>query len=117
MRNGYRYTITEVLTDGSVKARHLRSGRIVTLPADYIAEHVTLGYAATIDSAQGLTAGRRDAKGTCHIVGSDMLTRQHLYVAMTRATDENHLYLSTAEGDPHRLLSPRPPTLTPPSMS
>ncbi|WP_163690302.1 MobF family relaxase [Mycolicibacterium gadium] len=107
VRNGYRYTITEVLTDGSVKARHLRSGRIVTLPADYIAEHVTLGYAATIDSAQGLTAGRRDTKGTCHIVGSDMLTRQHLYVAMTRATDENHLYLSTAEGDPHRLLSPK----------
>jgi hypothetical protein len=26
---------------------------------------------------------------------------------MTRATDENHLYLSTAEGDPHRLLSPK----------
>ncbi|MCV7059274.1 MobF family relaxase [Mycolicibacterium gilvum] len=107
VRNGYRYTITEVRTDGSVKARHLRSGRIVTLPADYIAEHVSLGYAATIDSAQGLTAGRRDTKGTCHIVGSDMLTRQHLYVAMTRATDENHLYLSTAEGDPHRLLCPK----------
>lgn len=107
VRNGYRYTITEVLSDGGVKARHLRSGRIVILPAGYIAEHVTLGYAATIDSAQGLTAGRRDTRGTCHIVGSDMLTRQHLYVAMTRATDENHLYLSTAEGDPHRLLSPK----------
>ncbi|OBB72879.1 exonuclease V subunit alpha [Mycobacterium sp. 852014-52144_SCH5372336] len=107
VRNGYRYTITEVLTNGAVKARHVRSGRIVTLPADYLAEHVTLGYAATIDSAQGLTAGRRDTTGTCHIVGSDMLTRQHLYVAMTRATDENHLYLSTAEGDPHRLLSPK----------
>lgn len=107
VRNGYRYTITEVLPEGGVKARHLRSGRIVTLPADYIAEHVTLGYAATIDSAQGLTAGGRATRGTCHIVGSDMLTRQHLYVAMTRGTDENHLYLSTAEGDPHRLLSPK----------
>ena len=107
VRNGYRYAITEVLTDGGVKARHLRSGRIVTLPADYLAAHVTLGYAATIDSAQGLTAGRRDTKGSCHIVGSDMLTRQHLYVAMTRATDENHLYLSTSEADPHRLLSPK----------
>ncbi|TPG26133.1 MobF family relaxase [Mycolicibacterium hodleri] len=107
VRNGYRYTITEVLADGGVKARHLRSGRIVTLPADYIASNVTLGYAATIDSAQGLTAGGRDTGGTCHIVGSDMLTRQHLYVALTRGTDENHLYLSTAEGDPHRLLSPK----------
>ncbi len=107
VRNGYRYTITEVLGDGAIKARHLRSGRIVTLPADYICAHVTLGYAATIDSAQGVTAGRRDTKGTCHIVGSDMLNRQALYVAMTRATDENHLYLSTAEADPHRLLSPK----------
>lgn len=107
VRNGYRYTIIEVLPGGAVKARHLRSGRIVTLPADYICAHVTLGYAATIDSAQGVTAGGRDTKGTCHIVGSDMLTRQALYVAMTRATDENHLYLSTAEADPHRLLSPK----------
>ena len=107
VRNGYRYTITEVLPDGAVRARHLRSGLVVTLPADYIAEHVTLGYAATIDSAQGLTAGGRTTRGTCHIVGSDMLTREHLYVAMTRGTDENHLYLSTAEGDPHRLLSPK----------
>lgn len=56
---------------------------------------------------RGLTAGGRDTMGTCHIVGSDMLTRQHLYVALTRGTDENHLYLSTAEGDPHRLLSPK----------
>jgi conjugative relaxase-like TrwC/TraI family protein len=107
VRNGYRYTIVNVLPDGAVRARHLRSERVVTLPAAYLAEHVTLGYAATIDSAQGLTVGRRDTTGTCHIVGSDMLTRQHLYVAMTRATDENHLYLSTAEGDPHRLLSPK----------
>lgn len=104
VRNGYRFTITDVLPDGAVRARHLRSGHIITLPADYLADHVTLGYAATIDSAQGLTVGRRDTKGTCHIVGSDMLTRQHLYVALTRATDENHLYLSTAEADPHRLL-------------
>ncbi|TPG25591.1 MobF family relaxase [Mycolicibacterium hodleri] len=107
VRNGYRYTITEVLPGGGVKARHVRSGLVVTLPADYVAEHVTLGYAATIDSAQGLTAGRRDTKGTCHIVGSDTMTRQHLYVAMTRGTHENHLYLSTAEADPHRLLSPK----------
>lgn len=107
VRNGYRYTITEVNADGTLKARHLRSGRIVTLPADYIREQVTLGYAATIDSAQGMTAGGRDTKGTCHIVGSDMLSRQAVYVALTRGTHENHLYLSTAEGDPHRLLSPK----------
>lgn len=107
VRNGYRYTITDILADGSVEARHLRNGRTVTLPGDYVTDHVSLGYAATIDSAQGLTAGNRDAQGSCHIVGSDTMTRQHLYVALTRATDANHLYLSTAEADPHRLLSPK----------
>lgn len=107
VRNGYRYTITDITAVGAIKARHLRSGRIVTLPADYLADHVTLGYAATIDSAQGLTAGSRQTNGTCHIVGNDALSRQHLYVALTRATDENHVYLSTAEADPHRVLSPK----------
>lgn len=107
VRNGYRYTITDITGGGAIKARHLRTGRIVTLPADYLADHVTLGYAATIDSAQGLTAGSRQTKGTCHIVGSESLSRQHLYVALTRATHENHFYLSTAEADPHRVLSPK----------
>ena len=118
VRNGYRYTITEVLTDGSLKARHLRSGRIVTLPADYIAEHVTLGYAATIDSAQGLTAGRRDTKGSCHIVGSDMLTRQ----APLRRDDPRPPTKTTSTCRPPRATRtgccrPRPPTPTPPSTS
>jgi hypothetical protein len=60
VRNGYRYTITDIRPGGAVTARHLRSGRTVTLPAEYVTEHATLGYAATIDSAQGLTAGSRD---------------------------------------------------------
>ncbi|WP_459958538.1 P-loop NTPase family protein, partial [Mycobacterium avium] len=62
---------------------------------------------------QGMTAGGRDTEGTCHIVGSDRLTRQQLYVAATRGRTENHLYFSTAEADPHRILTPKathPPT-------
>ncbi|MGE4361289.1 MAG: MobF family relaxase, partial [Mycolicibacterium sp.] len=107
VRNGYTFTIVDIAPDGALKARHRRTGRELTLPADYVTDHVTLGYACTIDAAQGSTAGRRDTKGTCHIVGSELLTRQQLYTAMTRATDENHLYLSTAETDPHRILAPK----------
>jgi hypothetical protein len=107
VRNGYTFTIVDIAADGALKARHRRTGREITLPADYVTDHVTLGYACTIDAAQGSTAGRRDTKGTCHIVGSELLTRQQLYTAMTRATDENHLYLSTAETDPHRILAPK----------
>ena len=102
VRNGYRYQIIETGDDGSIKARHLGSGTMVRLPADYVKKHVTLGYAATIDSAQGLTAGH-----ACHIVGAGNLTRQLLYVALTRGRIENHIYLSTAESDPHRVISPK----------
>lgn len=102
VRNGYRYQIIETNDDGSIKARHLGNGKTVRFPADYVKKHVTLGYAATIDSAQGLTAGH-----ACHIVGAGTLTRQLLYVALTRGRVENHIYLSTAESDPHRVLSPK----------
>ena len=102
VRNGYRFQILETRDGGGIKARHLGTGRTVRLPAKYVAEHVTLGYAATIDAAQGLTAGHAS-----HIVGAGQLTRQLLYVALTRGRVENHVYLSTAESDPHRVLSPK----------
>ena len=100
VRNGYRYTITAVRAGGSIKATQLGTGKHITLPADYVAEHVTLGYAATIDLTQGLTAGF-----AAHIVGAASLTRQLLYVALTRGRAENHIYLSTSEQDPHKILS------------
>lgn len=102
VRNGYRYTIDRVHADGSVTATHRGSGQRITLPADYVKAHVTLGYASTVDLAQGLTA-----RHSCHIVGAGHLSRQLLYVALTRGRIENHIYLSTAESDPHRVLSPK----------
>lgn len=102
VRNGYRYTVDRVRSDGSLRVTHIGTGAKLTLPAEYIAQHVTLGYASTIDLAQGLTADF-----ACHIVGAARLTRQLLYVALTRGKVENHIYLSTAEADPHRILSPK----------
>jgi len=116
VKNGHRWVIRHVHRDGSVTVSPLRGrakDKTVRLPADYLAAHTTLGYASTIDSAQGITAGGRDIDGTCHIVGSDRLTRQQLYVAGTRGKNENHIYFSTAEADPHRVLAPKathPPT-------
>jgi hypothetical protein len=49
-----------------------------------------------------MTIGNKTATGTCYVVGSEHLTRQQLYTAMTRATDESHIFLSTAETDAHR---------------
>ena len=59
VKNGHRWVI-RTYRDGSVTVSPLRGrakDKTVRLPADYIAAHTTLGYACTIDSAQGVTAG------------------------------------------------------------
>ena len=102
VRNGYTYEVLEVGSDGALRVRHIGTDRKITLPADYVTSQVTLGYATTIDGAQGLTAGH-----SCHVVAAEHITRQLLYVALTRGRVENHIYLSTAEDDPHRILAPK----------
>ena len=109
VKNGHRWIIRAVEADGSLTVASLGGDpdAVVRLPAHYVAAHTALGYAATIDTRQGVTAD------TCHVVGSDQLSRQHLYVALTRGRRENHLYFSIAESDPHRILTPKaihPPT-------
>jgi len=108
VRNGDRWHIQHVRSDGSLRVRHLSTGRVITLPTDYVAAHVDLGYARTIHSAQGLTA---DA---AHTVATGEESRQLLYVAMTRGRTHNHLYVQTVgDGDPHTQITPdvlRPPT-------
>ncbi|WP_433678187.1 MobF family relaxase [Nocardia sp. CA-119907] len=94
VRNGYAWTVTAVHPDGSLTAAHLRSddkvGLSVWLPADYVAAHVRLGYATTIDSAQGITAD------SCHVALTGGESRQQLYVALTRGIHANHVYVPTA---------------------
>ncbi|MFF3228899.1 MobF family relaxase [Nocardia suismassiliense] len=94
VRNGYAWTVTAVHEDGSLTATHLRPGgelgHSVRLPADYVAEHVRLGYATTIDSAQGITAD------TCHVALTGTESLQQLYVALTRGIFANHVYVPTA---------------------
>jgi len=108
VRNGDRWHIQHVRSDGSLRVRHLGTGRVITLPTGYVAHHVDLGYARTIHSAQGLTA---DA---AHTVATGAESRQLLYVAMTRGRTHNHLYVQTVgDGDPHTQITPdvlRPPT-------
>ncbi|MGN2636518.1 AAA family ATPase [Nocardia takedensis] len=91
VRNGYAWTVTAVHPDGSITARHHSEvGASVRLPADYVARNVRLGYAATIDSAQGITA---DA---CHVALTGAESREQFYVAMTRGIHANHAYIPSA---------------------
>ncbi|WP_169813529.1 MobF family relaxase [Nocardia vaccinii] len=94
VRNGYRWIVTAVHPDGSITAAHLQPGRdaghSTVLPANYVRAHVRLGYAITVDSAQGITVD------TCHIVVTGAESRNQLYVALTRGAHANHLYIPTA---------------------
>ncbi|OZC96147.1 hypothetical protein CH275_26780 [Rhodococcus sp. 06-235-1A] len=101
VRNGNRWTVEDTLPGGGLKVRRIGDGRLVTLPANYVSEQVTLGYARTIHGAQGITAD------TCHTVLSGHETRQLAYVAATRGRHENHLYFGSAlDGDEHSVITP-----------
>src|SRR4051794_21089791 len=108
VKNGDRWRVEQVLAGGSLVARHVELGRSVELPADYVAEHVQLGYATTAHGAQGMTAD------TAHLVAAGEETRQTLYVGISRGRQANHIYLATGyDGDPHSLIDQkalRPPT-------
>ncbi|QGU08808.1 ATP-dependent RecD-like DNA helicase (plasmid) [Corynebacterium occultum] len=86
--NGQRFTITQVHADGSLVVTGEQRRRPLVLPGSYVAEHVQLGYAATVHRAQGVTVDITRA-----IVGPGT-DRRGLYVAATRGKKQNHLYVT-----------------------
>jgi len=101
VKNGDRWSVSAVHNNGSLDVVHTHTGRRITLPRDYAAAHVQLGYATTVHGAQGVTAD------TSHTVTTGDETRQQLYVALTRGRDANHLYLAVAmDGDEHSVITP-----------
>ena len=101
VKNGDRWTISSI-TPAGVRVQHTQSGRHVTLPLDYVAEWVELGYATTTHTAQGVTAD------TCHGLLTGDETRQQAYTMLTRGRLTNNAYLVTVgDGDPHSLIHPQ----------
>jgi DNA primase catalytic core len=110
VRNGDRWTITGIATDGTLRAVHQTNRQQVILPASYVAESVELGYACTIHGAQGVTAD------ILHGIATGTETRQQLYTMLTRGRHANHVHLEVVgDGDVHSLIRPDaiiPPTAT-----
>jgi ATP-dependent exoDNAse (exonuclease V) alpha subunit len=101
VKNGDRWIVLNLTGTGGVRVRHVRNGRTVTLPADYVCIATELGYATTVHAAQGVTAD------TVHGVVTGKETRQQLYTMLTRGRAANHLYVAVVgDGDPHTVLQP-----------
>jgi thymidine kinase len=79
------WTITGVDRDGGITVTGAHGSR--TLPADYVREHVELGYAATIHAVQGDTAS------SGHLVLGEHTGAASAYVGMTRGREANTAHL------------------------
>jgi conjugative relaxase-like TrwC/TraI family protein len=97
VKNGDRWRVVGVRSEGSLEVRGLRKGNgSAVLPGWYVAQHVELGYATTAHRAQGRTVD------TAHAFISPTLAREPLYVMATRGRETNHLYVDCSyDTDPH----------------
>lgn len=94
VRNGTRWTLTTIHADGSADLA-AQSGTgpegtgqdRVRVPAEYVRRHLELGYATTIHRAQGLTVDH------AHLLATQGMTRESLYVGLTRGRHSNHVYV------------------------
>ncbi|WP_156515783.1 ATP-dependent DNA helicase, partial [Amycolatopsis regifaucium] len=64
-------------------------GERITLPGAYVEEHVALGYASTVHSAQGITVD------TSHAVVTEATSQEALYVGLTRGREDNTAHVTT----------------------
>ena len=76
------WTVTAIDHDGSITVTHRGGHGDVTIPADYVREHVRPGYAATEHGWQS------DTVDTAKALTSTATTRRGLYVAATRGRDD-----------------------------
>lgn len=99
VKNGDRWTVLDARQDGTLRVKHQELGREMTLPADYVAENVDLGYASTIHGAQGQTVD------SSYVMVTGEEARQLLYVGMSRGVHMNKVFVpSGSDGDPHEAI-------------
>ena len=93
VRNRESWIVTAIDDTGGVTVSSKTGAGSVTLPADYVREHLRLGYAATEHGNQGDTT-------TVGIeLVSEATTRRGLYVGATRGREENLILVITESHD------------------
>jgi hypothetical protein len=102
VRNGTLFDVGSVSRrDGSLLAVRRETGASVILPRAYLESSVELGYATTAHRSQGLTV---DTGHT--VVTQGRLTRELLYVSMTRGRSGNFAYVSEGDDSEHPAVDP-----------
>jgi hypothetical protein len=92
VRNRDTWTVTAAHPDGALTLTRPGGGTVI-VPADYVAEQVRLGYAATEHGHQGDTVDVGIA------LTSAVTTHRGLYVATTRGRDDNRIHVITEHHD------------------
>ncbi|WP_193084330.1 MobF family relaxase [Brevibacterium aurantiacum] len=89
--NRQQWVVQHVEDDGALSVREAGNGRkrqrTVRLPADYVAEHAHLSYAATTYGVQGATVAGS------HTILTDATSAAGVYVGMTRGREQNVLHV------------------------
>ncbi|HJQ77616.1 MAG TPA: MobF family relaxase [Acidimicrobiia bacterium] len=89
VKNRDHWTIQHIHSDGAITVAGA-TGQ-VTLPADYAAQHVELGYAQTSHTSQGRTVD------TALLYIDGPTDRPGIYTPMTRGRHSNHAYIAVDE--------------------
>ncbi|MFG1898707.1 MobF family relaxase [Micromonospora zamorensis] len=92
--NRRRYRVASVRADGSMVVTPEGTTETRVLSAEYVQEHLVLGYAGTVHAAQGVTVD------TCHGVTDGSMSVEGQYVAMTRGRQGNTMHVATFVEDP-----------------
>jgi hypothetical protein len=88
VRNGNRWRVAALDVESNrVAVERLSDGARAVFDSDYLDQHVTLGYATTVHSAQGVTAD------SCYSILGEGASRAMAYVAVTRGREKNEAFL------------------------
>ena len=93
VRNRDLWTVTQTHDNGDLTVTPLAGHGQITLPAEYVLEHVRLGYAATEMGTQS------DTVTASLELASQATTCRNLYVAMTRGQKDNTVCVITETHD------------------
>ena len=93
VRNRDLWDVVATHSDGALTVSHRSGHGTLSLPSDYVNQHVRLGYAATEHGLQGDTVDVGIA------VVSAATTHRGLYVAMTRGRGDNRVHVITETTD------------------